>query len=98
MSPEVKRVRDLFVAAVTIPPGHLEAFLKEACAGDEELCRQVSNLLQEHQLAGSFLDRPAVPLPATGDFGPAADGVAAAAGPEGPGTIIGPYKLLERIG
>jgi serine/threonine protein kinase/tetratricopeptide (TPR) repeat protein len=96
MNPTAQRVRDIFVAAVKLPPEKWETFLKEACAGDEELRLQVSDLLQEHQQAGSFLDQPAAHLPANGEFGSGANGVAAAQ--EGPGTIIGPYKLLELIG
>src|SRR5262245_17249610 len=97
MSPVAQRVRDIFVAAVKLPPEQWEAFLKDACAGDDTLNGQVSDLLREHQQAGSFLDRPAAHVQATGDFDPAANGVAAAA-PEGPGTVIGPYKFLELIG
>jgi serine/threonine protein kinase/tetratricopeptide (TPR) repeat protein len=97
MNPEAQRVRNIFVAAVKVPPDQWEPFLKGACAGDEELCGQVSDLLREHQQAGNFLDRPAILLQGTSDFGPAADGVAAGA-QEGAGTTIGPYKLLELIG
>ena len=56
MNPEAQRVRDVFVAAVKLPPERWEAFLEETCAGDDELRRQVSGLLREHQQAGSFLD------------------------------------------
>jgi serine/threonine protein kinase len=97
MSPAAQKVRDVFVAAVQLPAEQWEAFLKEACAGDEELRRQVSDLLREHQQAGSFLDQPAADLRATGALDPATDRVAAAV-QEGPGTRIGPYKLLELIG
>jgi serine/threonine protein kinase/WD40 repeat protein len=98
MNPEAQRVRDLFVAAFPLPPEQWDAFLEEACAGDEELRRQVSDLLGEHQQAGSFLDRPVAQVQATGDFDPTADPFAAAASEEGPGSTIGPYKLLELIG
>jgi WD40 repeat protein/serine/threonine protein kinase len=97
MSPEAQRVRDLFVAAVQLPPDQWEGFLEGACAADEELRRQVGELLREHQQAGSFLDQPAAYLRATGALDPTGDGAAAAV-QEGPGTTIGPYKLLELIG
>jgi serine/threonine protein kinase len=97
MSPEAQRVRELFVVAVKLPPDQWEAFLKGACAGDEALRRQVSDLLREHQQAGSFLDRPAACLRGTGDADATADGVTAPP-QEGPGTTIGQYKLLELIG
>src|SRR5262249_55590005 len=94
-----QRVRDIFVEAVKIPPEQWQAFLKEACAGDEELGLQVSDLLLAHQQAGSFLDQPAAQVRATGDFDPALNapnGVASVQ--ERPGTTIGPYRLLELIG
>jgi hypothetical protein len=47
------------VAAVKVPPEQWQAFLTEACADDEDLSSQVSELLQERQQAGSFLDQPA---------------------------------------
>jgi hypothetical protein len=86
MNPESQRVRDLFVAAFQLPPERWDAFLEEACSGDEELRHQVSDLLREHQ--------PAAQVQATGNFDATADAVAAAAPEEGPGTTIGPYKLL----
>src|SRR5262245_26758328 len=97
MNPAAQRVRDLFVTAVKLPPEQWEAFLKGACADDEELRGEVSDLLREHEQAGSFLDEPVAEVRATGDCPSAANGVAAAV-PEGPGTILGPYKLLEEIG
>ncbi len=97
MNPKAQRVRDVFVAAVEVPPDQWEAFLKQACASDEDLHRQVSELLQVHQRASSFLDQPVAHVQATRDFEPAGNGVATAV-QESPGTTIGPYKLLERIG
>jgi WD40 repeat protein/serine/threonine protein kinase len=84
MNPAAQRLRDVFVAAVQLPPDRWEAFLKEACAGDEELRRQVSDLLWEHQQAGSFLDQPAVPRVATCALDPAVNGAAVAAPSEIP--------------
>jgi WD40 repeat protein/tRNA A-37 threonylcarbamoyl transferase component Bud32 len=74
----------MFVAAVKLPPDQWPAFLQEACAGDEELRQQVSDLLREHQKAGSFLDQPAVPRVATCALDPAEDGAAIAAPSEVP--------------
>jgi serine/threonine protein kinase/tetratricopeptide (TPR) repeat protein len=98
MNPEAQRVRDLFVKAVQLPPDRREAFLKGACVGDEVVRGRINDLLWEHQQAGSFLDRPAIALRATDSFDPTTSGAAAAAAPDGPGTTIGPYKLLELIG
>src|SRR5262245_54868746 len=92
MKPEPKRIRELFVAAVRhADPELQEAYLAEAAGGDEALVREVRLLLGAHHDAGSFLEGPA-----------ASPTVDAAPGgrpaPEGPGTVIGPYKLMEQIG
>src|SRR4029077_19948147 len=54
-------------------------------AGDAALRRRVEELLKAHDQPDSFLDAPAATL----DVPPIT---------EGPGTLIGPYKLLEQIG
>src|SRR5207244_6195438 len=49
--------------------------------------------------AGSFLDRPAAALGATAVFRPVpGEEAAAVLLRELPGTVIGPYKLLQQIG
>jgi WD40 repeat protein/serine/threonine protein kinase/tetratricopeptide (TPR) repeat protein len=65
-----------------------KAFLDQACAGDPELRQRLERLLQRHHGAGSFLESPAVNLAPTAD-NPIT---------ERPGTVVGPYKLLEQIG
>jgi serine/threonine protein kinase/WD40 repeat protein len=97
MNPNAQRVRDVFVAAVDLPPDQWQAFLKQTCAGDDDLLRQVSKLLEVHQQPGSFLDQPVAHVQAAGVLEPAGNGVATAV-QEGQGTRIGPYELLERIG
>ena len=82
------------------------AFLDQACAQSPELRRKVEALLQAYTDAGSFLEKPAPHLEATGKHLPyGADFGSAAYGPgpnlnsgEAPGTRIGPYKLLQQIG
>jgi serine/threonine protein kinase/WD40 repeat protein len=68
-------------------PQEQAAFLDRACAGDPDLRKNVESLLSAYD-AGQFLEAPAAAPAATVDE------------PihEGPGTIIGPYKLLEQIG
>jgi eukaryotic-like serine/threonine-protein kinase len=75
-------------AAQLASPGERQAYLDGACAGDAELQRRVEQLLQARSKVEGFLESPA------------ANAVATAVGPvtEGPGTVIGPYKLLEQIG
>ena len=66
-------------------PDERAAFLDGACGSDAALRARVENLLKSHEHAGSFLRKPLV---ATVD-----EPVA-----ERPGTVIGPYKLMEQIG
>src|SRR5437773_9762600 len=82
--------REIFVAALQKEaPGERSAFLDEACGGDADLRQQVETLLREHEQLGSFLEAPAAASRATVD---------APVISERPGTVIGPYKLLQQIG
>jgi serine/threonine-protein kinase len=57
MTPERwQQVDQLYHSALEREPGQRSAFLAEACAGDEELRREVESLLAQE---GSTLDRPA---------------------------------------
>ncbi len=81
--------RDLFDAALAIEdPAQRAAYLDRVCAGDGELREHLVGLLCLHGQEGSFLESPALAMVATTD-GPMS---------ERPGTVIGPYKLLEQIG
>src|SRR5213596_2660842 len=59
-----KRVDDLLQAALERPPGERAGFLRQACAGDEALEREVLSLLASQQEAGSFLESPAIEVAA----------------------------------
>jgi serine/threonine protein kinase/tetratricopeptide (TPR) repeat protein len=103
MNPAFQQVKEIFLASLEkAAPGEREAFLGEACGANEPLRRQVEALLRQHEQAGSFLEPP--PAAEPGDTGAVAPGRwlkqddLAAAPQEGPGTRIGPYKLLQPIG
>src|SRR5579871_1175426 len=88
MNATPKNVRDIFVAALKLTPEQWPAYLDEACGSDAMLRQRVQNLLDAHREAGSFLQ-------------PAAGGLmqtTAEPGMDRPGTVIGPYKLLQQIG
>ena len=90
MSVDFGRMQEVFLAAVEHhAPDQWDAYLGEACAGDEELRRQVAMLLKAHAQEGSLPGRAALGLDRTGAYQPLS---------ERPGTIIGPYKLMEQIG
>src|SRR6266542_6648412 len=90
--------RDIFIAALQKEsPTERQAYLAEVCAGQPALREQVEALLRLYENAGSFLEKPAVEAGPTGAFLPALGGIAAAV-QEQPGTVIGPYKLVQVIG
>jgi serine/threonine protein kinase len=66
------------------------AYLDAVCGKDLAIRRRIEKLLVAHEAAGAFLeDDPALPPEMTGPEQPLA---------EGPGSVIGPYKLLQQIG
>src|SRR5262249_53711962 len=78
----------VFLQALELPsPAERAAYLERACAGKPELRAEVEALLRAHEKSGDLLDLPDAPA-ATVD----------APITERPGTVIGPYKLLEQIG
>src|ERR1700719_3764381 len=102
MKPDPMRIRELFVAAVgKVDPQRWEAFLEDECRGDPELLAEVRLLLDAHREAGSFLKDPVGDSALEGDSGTSPLGGTQSTGtntPESPGTVIGPYKLLQPIG
>ncbi len=90
METEHKNPEDIFHKAIEIADAaERAAYLAEACGKDEKLWADVEQLLKAHEQAGDFLEMPAMGPNATLDNSPLT---------EGPGTIIGRYKLLQLIG
>ncbi len=89
-----ERARDeklIFLAALEQATAQQrEAYIQDACAGDLELLKRAKELLSVHEQSQGPLDSPptgfgsspTIDLPIT----------------EKPGTVIGPYKLLQQIG
>jgi serine/threonine protein kinase len=59
-----KQVDNLLHAVLERPPDVRADFLRQACAGDQELEREVQSLLDSDQQVGSFLDSPAMEVAA----------------------------------
>ncbi|HUY35213.1 MAG TPA: protein kinase [Pirellulales bacterium] len=88
--PTANREEALFAAVLEKPtPAERAAYLEGACGGDHALRRRIEALLAAHDACGGVLDSP-----------PSAPAPTAAYRPltEGPGALIGPYKLLQQIG
>jgi serine/threonine-protein kinase len=59
MTPERwNQIENLYHAAVELTSGQRPAFLDQACAGDEELRREVESLLASHEQAHTFIESP----------------------------------------
>jgi serine/threonine protein kinase len=88
MAIDAAKVRSIFLAAIEEHPAERwPMFLAAACAGDAELRARVQQLLEAHRAMGS-LHLPGIDSDRATSPGPS----------EGPGSVIGPYKLLEAIG
>src|SRR5205823_2019302 len=88
MSTAAHDVKSIFGRAVELAAAaDRAAYLDEACCGDAALRAEVEDLLGALDRAGGFLQRPAAGH--TAAYAPPA---------EGPGTRVGPYKLLQQIG
>jgi serine/threonine protein kinase/Tfp pilus assembly protein PilF len=83
--------KSIFLAALDKEaPQERAAYLEEACAGNARLRAEVEALLAAHARLGALPSAPrATGLGVTQDESPP---------PEGPGTRIGPYKLLQKLG
>lgn len=85
-----RKCKEIFQAALDLPPGERAPYVHAACADDEGLGREVLSLLDSAQQSGSFLSEVA------GDYVPGAlqEIVPAAA----IGRHIGPYQIVGEIG
>ena len=80
----------LFHSVLEREPAERAAFLDEACGGDESLRQQVEVLLTAHEVAGSFIERPA--------FEVEAQSVADDQDESAVGQTIGHYKIISTLG
>ncbi len=86
------RERAIFMAALDLDNTEAQGdLIARECGADDALKARVEALLHSHRAAGSFLEDQPAELYAT-------ENRVQVGGPEGPGTVVGPYKLLEPIG
>jgi eukaryotic-like serine/threonine-protein kinase len=91
MTPERwHRIRELFESALERAPDERTAFLDQACAGDEEVRKEVESLIASHEKTGSFIDAPA--------FEAAGQLLAEDQSDLAVGQRIGHYKILSLLG
>ena len=85
-----QQIEKLYHSALEHEPRQREAFLREACAGDEALRREVESLLAHQPQAESFIEAPALEV--------AAKGMAENRAPSLVGRQVGPYKIHSLLG
>ena len=83
--PDWTRVEELYHAALGKPAAEREAFLDQACAGDDELRREVHSLLGYEREAERLMEGPAATA--------ATQKLAVTRG-----MRLGPYEVVELIG
>jgi serine/threonine protein kinase/tetratricopeptide (TPR) repeat protein len=83
-----KQVDDVLQSALDRAPEERDTFLRQACAGDDALEREVRSLLSHDQSAERFMDRPAMEV--------AARAIANSGLPAG--HTISHYRIVEKLG
>jgi serine/threonine protein kinase/tetratricopeptide (TPR) repeat protein len=88
-----KQIEPILQSALDRPAAERDRYLREACAGDEALEREVRSLLTSEESARAFLERPAMEVAAQ----------AMARGREGSGEVsvgqsVSHYRIVEKLG
>ncbi len=89
-----EQVRQIFHAALELEPGRREAFLREACAGDESLLKEVASLLEQEGHSEEFLKTPALEVVVKA----LADDDAQKPQPDLSGHTLLHYSIVQKIG
>lgn len=99
MSPERwELIGRLFDEARELGPEERTTYLKEACAGDEDLCREVESLFAAEAYVGNFIANPAFEDAAELISGSVSSRKTGVTPRERIGSRLGPYELDEFIG
>ncbi len=94
-----RKIEQLYHAVLECEASDRPAFLEQACAGDEELRREVESLLADETQAENFLETPALEIAAKALAGepvppgrPNQDNLALT------GRTVSHYRVLEKLG
>jgi len=83
-------IGDLFESALLLPAGEQTALLDRACAGDDELQREVRSLLSSHNAAPGGFVQEQIKNAVTSFFETSLQGTQPAR--------VGPYRLIRELG
>jgi len=89
-----KQVDDLLQSALQVPSDQRDAFLRQACAGDDSLEQDVRSLLSSHRKLDGFPERPAIQVAAEAAAGSQTKTI------DDPliGRTISHYRVVEKLG
>ena len=100
MEPERwRQIEQIFHSALEVEESRRAAFLEQACAGGEDLRREVESLLAHHEETGSFIESPALEMaaqalaPSTRASSESGDSAAGLVG-----KTLSHYRVLEKLG
>src|SRR6266481_8027436 len=92
-----RQVEQVFHAALKVEENRRGELVRQLCAGDEDLRREVESLLAHHYESGSFIETPAF---ADADASPLRPHSSRSLNPKSglAETMIGHYRVLGKIG
>ena len=90
MKGERVNIKSIFLEALEKrTPEERQVYLADVCGANPELRKEFESLLEAYDHAGDFLETPPLPQDVTLDESLIS---------EGPGSVMGRYRLLEKIG
>ena len=96
-SEQWKQLDRLLHEALQRQPAERDAFLQEACAGNERLEREARSLLTLEHKAEAFLEKPAIQMAAWAAVGDQ-NADSREDGPFSAGTIVSHYRTMGKLG
>ena len=91
-----QKVEQIFEKAVELPEAEREKFLAEMCDGDDELRREVENLLAADAADADFIESPLLGSNTLANFLP--ENVEDSVAPNSIGRRVGAYKFIRELG
>ncbi|MEP6686661.1 MAG: protein kinase, partial [Verrucomicrobiota bacterium] len=89
-SERARKIDEVLQSALELAPEQRPAFLKQACANDDALHREVESLIVSYERAGSFMEKPAVEVDASLLAGAPAASIV--------GQSLGHYQIIRLLG